>query len=172
MKTRSNRRRRSAWMAAAALAAIAIGANVIERRDILVEQIKVTENKGIMFPVVGILKKGDKLDVLEKQPDGWLKVQFDGKEGFVWANNLEPPKNGGLLAGIDISKLSGNRSDPNASSVTASAAAKGIDGDVRFYADKSNYKLNDLVQMIDNRDSVTGTVWFDFLREGNVGPFK
>jgi uncharacterized protein YgiM (DUF1202 family) len=159
-------------MTALALAAIAIGATVIERRDILVEQIKVTDNKGIMFPVIGVLKKGDKLDVLEKQSDGWLKVQLSGKEGYVWANNLEPPKNGGLLAGIDVSKITGTQSDPNASSVTASAATKGIGPGVQFYADKSNYKLNDLVQMIDNRDSVTGNVWFDFLREGNVGPFK
>jgi uncharacterized protein YgiM (DUF1202 family) len=159
-------------MLALALTAMAIGATVIERRDILVEQIKVTDNKGIMFPVIGVLKKGDKLDVLEKQSDGWLKVQLNGKEGYVWANNLEPPKNGGLIAGIDVSKISGNRSDPNASSVTASAAAKGIEPSVQFYAVKSNYKLDDLVQMIDNRDSVVGNVWFDFLREGNVGPFK
>ena len=125
-----------------------------------------------MFPLVGIVKKGERLDVLEKQNDGWLRVQVNAKDGYVWAKSLEPPPNGGLLAGLDVSKLSGNRGDPNASSVTASAAAKGIDEGARFYASTNNYKMDGLIEMIDARDSVAGDPWFDFLREGNVGPFK
>ena len=164
-------KKRFVWFASA-LCAATLSAAVIEHREIQVEQVKVTQNKGIMFPVVGILKKGDTLDVLEKQTDGWLKVQLNAKEGYVWANALSPPPNGGLLAGLNVTKMSGDRGDPTASGATASAAAKGIKEGAQFYADTNSYKMDGLEEMIDARDSVVGNPWFDFLREGKVGPFK
>src|SRR3954463_15358494 len=94
----------------AALCALTVAAAVIEQREIQVEQVKVTGGKGIMFPLIGVAKKGERLDVLEKQTDGWLRVQLNGQEGYVWANSLQPPPNGGLLAGLNVAKMSGDRS--------------------------------------------------------------
>ncbi len=164
-------KRRFVWFAGV-LCAAALGATVIEQREIKVEQVKVTAGKGIMTGLVGILKQGDRLDVLEKQTDGWLRVQLNNQEGYVWANSLEPPPNGGLLAGLNVTKMSGDRGDPTASGATASAAAKGINPSTTFYASNNNYKMDDLIEMMDSRDSVAGNPWFDFLREGNVGPYK
>src|SRR4051812_20322608 len=152
------------WLLIAACCAIGLGATVIEQREIRVDQVTVRGGKGVMFPLVGTLKQGEQLSVLEKQNDGWLRVQVQDKEGYVWAKSLEPPPNGGLLAGLNPSKLGAGagKSDPNASSVTASAAAKGIGEGPRFYASTNNYDMTGLFEMIDARDSVAGNPWFDF----------
>ena len=56
-------------------------------------------------------------------------------------------------------RLASTCGDPNASSVTASAAAKGIDEGARFYASTNNYKMDGLIEMVDSRDSVAGNPW-------------
>ena len=170
MPREPKRIRRGFLLLTGALCAMTVAAVVIEQREIQVEQVRVTGGKGTMYPLVGIVKRGERLAVLEKQTDGWLSVQLNDQEGYCWAKSLEPPPNGGLLAGLDPSKLTGNRSDPNASSVTASAAAKGIGEGTRFYAQTNNLSMDGLTEMIDARDDVAGIRFQLFAREGHVGP--
>ena len=160
---------RCLWLAGA-LCALTLGAAVIEQRDIKVEQVKVTAGKGIMYPLIGTLKTGERLNVLEKQKDGWLRVQLNDQEGYVWANSLEPPPNGGLLAGLNVTKMSGDRGDATASGATASAAAKGIGEGTRFYASTNNLSMDGLLEMTEARDDVAGIRFTLFAREGHVGP--
>src|SRR4051812_13888051 len=173
MPTEPKRVRRRFLLLTGALCAMTVPAAVIEQREIQVEQVRVTGGKGSMYPLVGVVKKGERLAVLEKQTDGWLRVQLNDQEGYCWAKSLEPPPNGGLLAGLDASKLTGNRSDPNASSVTASAAAKGLEKGLgegtRMYAQTNSLSIDGLTEMIEARDDVAGIRFQLFAREGHVG---
>jgi hypothetical protein len=133
-----------------------------------VQTLSVRAGKGSMYPVVAEVPKQTKLDVIERQPDGWLKVKANDKEGFIKESALKPRSPGmfsGAAAGANA--LTGNTSD-----VGAAAAARGITDDANTYAIQHGYKTDALDQMIANRNRVAGQRWVQFTQEGKVGPAK
>jgi uncharacterized protein YgiM (DUF1202 family) len=149
------------------LVVTAIGAAMAEEVVVQVQSLVVRAGKGSMHPPVGEAKKDERLTVIERQPDGWLKVQIAGnRQGFVKETALEPRSAANLTPLVrGASALTGNTSDTG-----ASAAARGIRPDADKYASGKGMNTTGLQQMIANRDRVSGDRWVQFAQEGNVGP--
>src|SRR5437763_12476886 len=146
------------------LAAAAVLA--VELITVRVPLLDVWAKKGSMYGTVATLKQGDQLQVIEKQPDGWLRVAAGDKEGFIRETALVPPKSGGFgdaFKGMNVGRT--DAADPSASN-----AARGIEPGATFYAGAKNLNVDGLQEMINARREVSGTRFEDFLREGNVGP--
>jgi uncharacterized protein YraI len=147
---------------------IAVGAAVAEQVLVEVQMLPIRGGKGSMYGTVTQAKKGDKLEVVAREPDDWLKVRFNGQEGYVKGTALTPRGSTGLSAWAEgASSMSGRTSD-----VGASAAARGVSADATNYAASKGMSKTGLEQMIRNRDRVAGQRWQQFTQEGKVGPNK
>lgn len=131
-----------------------------------VQTLTVRSGKGSMYPPVGEVPKDSTLQVVERQPDGWLKVNLNGQEGYVKETALKP-REASMVSGLSASAnaVTGNTSD-----VGATAAGRGINDDAAVYAQSKGMNTAPLDQMIANRDRVAGQRWVQFTQEGKVGP--
>lgn len=150
-------------------AIIGIGAfAVAETVVVQVQSLVIRSGKGSMHAVVAEVPASTTLEIVERQPDGWLKVKAGDKEGFIREGALKP-RSAGILGGASagMNTITGNTSD-----VGATAAARGIRDDAIAYATSKGYKTDALSQMIQNRNRVAGETWTKFTQDGNVGPAK
>jgi hypothetical protein len=160
-------KRRNALVLGVAVFGIGLAA-MAEQVVVEVQTLTVRSGKGSMYPPVAEVPNQTKLDVIERQPDGWLKVKANDKEGFIKESALKPRSPsmfGGASAGANA--LTGNTSD-----VGAAAAARGISDDAHTYAVSKGYKTDALNQMIASRNRVAGQRWIQFTQEGKVGPAR
>ena len=145
-----------------------IGAAVAEEVVVEVQSLVIRSGKGSMYPPVAEAKVQDRLIVIERQPDKWLRVRFADQEGFVRETALVARGSGGLSEAIKgASALSGNSAD-----IGATAAARGVGEDTAVYAYSKGMSTAGLQTMIANRNRVAGERWISFTQEGNVGPAK
>lgn len=146
------------------LAGIAMAEQVV----VQVQTLAIRNGKGSMYTPVAEVANGTSLDVVERYPDGWLKVKVNDKEGYVKETALKPRSPsmlGGASAGANA--LTGNTSD-----VGAAAAARGIQEDANVYAASKGYNTAALQEMIANRNRVAGDPWLRFTHEAKIGPYK
>jgi len=137
-----------------------------EMITVKVPVLDVWTRKGSMFGKVATLKDGDSLQIIEKQPDGWMRVTVGEKEGYVKDTALLPPKSGGFaeaFKGMNVGRA-------DASDASASMAARGIEPGARFYVNARNYRTDGLDEMMSARDAVAGPRFEEFIKQGNVGP--
>jgi uncharacterized protein YgiM (DUF1202 family) len=147
---------------------VGIGVAFADEVLVEVESLVVRAGKGSMYEPVGEVPKDARLEVIERQPKGWLKVKVGDQEGYVKETALKP-RDASLVSGLSAgaNAVSGNTSD-----VGATAAGRGINDDAAVYATSNNYSTAALEQMIANRDRVVGDRWVQFTNEGKVGPAK
>lgn len=166
MRIRSTGRRSWALMLGVAMA----GAGVALAEDVVVQvqSVSIRSGKGSMYPPIGEATNQQRLEIVERQADGWLKVRLAGKDGYVKEAALKP-RSPSLFSGASsgMNALTGNNPD-----VGASAAARGIKDDATQYASSKGYNTAALQTMIDNRKRVAGERWVQFTQEGKVGPSK
>lgn len=127
-----------------------------------IKMIEVREKRGSMYPVIGTLQSGETADVVREEPDGWLIVRVNGKEGTVKKTAFDAPRG----------KLVAQSSGGQASAAEAAAAARGIKDEALAYAQEKNLSTQPLEQLISNRQRVEGAPWVGFASAKNVGPFK
>jgi hypothetical protein len=164
MSARSVRSRR--WKALAFISTLGVVAVLAEEITVQVPVVDVRAGKGSMFEVVATYKQNDRLQILEHQPDGWLRVQAGVYQGYLTATALVPPK-GGSLADAFKGMNVGNK---EASDATASNAARGLTTEAGQYGNAKNLSHDGLEEMMSAAESVAGEQFFKFTREGNVGP--
>lgn len=145
-----------------------IGVALAEDVIVQVQTLVVRSGKGSMHPPVAEVKKDSTLSIIERQPDGWLKVAVDGQEGYVKESALKP-REASMISGLSAgaNALTGSTSD-----VGATAAGRGINDDAAIYAQSNGMNTAPLDQMIANRDRVAGQRWVQFTQQGQVGPAK
>lgn len=160
-------RHRSVAVLGAAILGLGVVA-VAEQVVVQVQSLVIRSGKGSMFAPVAEVPTNTTLEIIERQPDGWLKVKTGDKEGFIRDSALKP-RSAGILSGAatGANAITGNTSD-----VGATAAARGIRDDAIAYAASKGYKTDALSQMIQNRNRVAGETWTKFTQDGNVGPAK
>jgi uncharacterized protein YgiM (DUF1202 family) len=152
-------------------AAIASGAALVLAEDLYVQpdRLDVREGPAVLFDPVDAVKKNDKVTVLERTDDGWIKIQTpSGKQGYVFQKELanKPPAAPGPLAGLSVT------SDAEASQMGTGAAAKGLEPEAEQYAKSKNYSKVNLDKVIAMNKAVKGKDWMQFCQNGQVGPGK
>ena len=142
---------------AAVVLAVASAAYAAERvcRAPLAE---VRSGKRSVSEVVATVKEGDKLDVIEEDKRGWLKVKVNGTEGYVFKSALDAPKARGVLAS----------SDPRASATELAAAGKGLTEQTLQYASTKNLSTAGIEKMLETRRGVSESAFNAFVAEGRL----
>lgn len=126
--------------------------------------------KTSLDPVVASLKLGDTLDVVTRE-DHWLQVQTSlGFKGWIYYNNVSTSKPSGGDSGLAAMGRSFRGTD--ASNVTASAGARGLDKASEGYANRSGITQ----QQRDAVDHMTAYKIPDeeiqgFLKTGKLGEY-
>ena len=131
---------------------------------------KLRSGKTSLDPVVAELKFGEALDVLRTE-GGWLEVRTTASvRGWIFANKTTASKPAG---GDDfLAKLGKSMRRTEASEVTASAGARGLDKVSEGYAQRVGITLQD-------RDAVDRMTAYrltdqeveDFLKDGGLGEY-
>jgi uncharacterized protein YgiM (DUF1202 family) len=157
---------------AAVLAAVVMGsaAALAVAEDLFVqpEHADLREGPGRLFDVTATINKNNKVTVLERTDDGWLKVQApDGKQGYMFQKELgsKPASAPGPLA-FNVT------SDAEASQMGTAAAGKGLEPEAESYAKNKNYSKVNLDKVIAMNKAVKGKQWMQFCQDGKVGPAK
>jgi hypothetical protein len=126
--------------------------------------------KTSLDPVVASLKLGESLDVVTRD-DHWLQVQTTkGVKGWIYYNNVSASKPAGGDNELEALGKSFRRTD--ASAVTASAGARGLDKASEGYANRSGITQ----QQRDSVDRMTAYKIPDediqaFLKTGKLGEY-
>jgi hypothetical protein len=126
--------------------------------------------KTSLDPVVASLKLGESLDVVTRE-DHWLQVQTTkGVKGWIYYNNVSVMKPAGGDNELEALGKSFRRTD--ASAVTASAGARGLDKASEGYANRSGITQ----QQRDSVDRMTAYKIPDediqaFLKTGKLGEY-
>ena len=132
---------------------------------------KLRAGKTSLDPVVTDVKFGEALEVLRKDGN-WLEVQTTaGKTGWIFLSKTTPTK----PAGADdnsLARLGQNFRAKEASDVTASAGARGLDKTSEVYANKAGITQQ-------HRDAVDRMTAYritdqdveDFLKNGALGEY-
>ena len=131
---------------------------------------KLRAGKTSLDPVVADLKYGEALEVVSKE-DNWLQVRTSsGVTGWIFANKTTNTKPSG---GDDtLAKLGKSFRRTEASDVTASAGARGLDKTSETYANKAGITQQ-------HRDAVDRMTAYqiadqeveDFLKQGGLGEY-
>ena len=119
---------------------------------------EIRTGKKSISDVVATVKKGDSLEVIEKDKRGWLKVKVNGKEGYVYESALDAPKTRGLLAS----------GDPRASETELAAAGKGVLPGTVAYASGKNLNTAGLEKMLETRRGISEAEFNSFVAEGKL----
>ena len=149
------------------LSLLFVGVILAEEIVCQVNGVDIHEKKISMSAIVATVNSNDRLQILEKLPDGMLHVKVGDKEGYVKATKLQIPQKGGFG---DLLKNSRFEAHAQASDPTASMAARGLRDGAIVYAQAKNYSPQPLNSMIDTRRGVAGTRFDRFTKDGNVGP--
>lgn len=130
-------------------------------------QVQVKSGRGQLFPSVDTVKRNDKLQVLERAADGWIRVRTpSGKEGYVFQKTVGAnPTAGQTSVGV---------SDTEAQNLAAPAASKGLEPESKQYASTKNYNpaaLNRVTALNEPSDEKANR-WTAFCNDGKVGPAR
>jgi hypothetical protein len=126
--------------------------------------------KTSLAPVVASLKLGEALDVVTRE-DRWLQVQTTkGVKGWIYHNNVSTSKPAG--GDTELAALGRSFRRTDASDVTASAGARGLDKASEGYANRSGITQQD-------RDAVDRMTVYripdqdiqQFLKSGKLGEY-
>ncbi len=147
------------------------GAALAETVYVQAKTVKLRAGKTSLDSVVADLKFGDALEVLRK--DGaWLEVQTSGgTKGWVFAGKTTATKPAGS-GDDDLARLGKSFRRTEASDVTATAGARGLDKASEGYANRAGITQRD-------RDAVDRMAAYrmsdqeveDFLKEGRLGEY-
>lgn len=131
---------------------------------------KLRSGKTSLDPVVAELKFGEPLELLRRE-GGWLEVRTaSAARGWIFANKTTPNKPAG---GDDLlAKLGRSMRRADASEVTASAGARGLDKVSEGYAQRAGITQQDR-DAVDRMTTyrVTDQEVEDFLKEGGLGEY-
>jgi uncharacterized protein YgiM (DUF1202 family) len=121
-------------------------------------KLDIRAGKGAAYEVVATVDQGSKLTVI--QHDGkWLKVQIDGKEGYVYEDSISPR---------EVVKQQMSFADANAEALSATAGSKGLNPGTQDWANQHNVQTAGLEKMISMRSQITGADYEQFITEGNL----
>ena len=131
---------------------------------------QVRSGKTSLDPVVATLKLGETVEVV-KRDDRWLQVQTTkGVTGWIYHNNVSASKPAG--GDNDLAALGRNFRRTEASAVTASAGARGLDKASEDYANRAGITQQ-------HRDAVDRMTAYkipdeelhEFLKSGRLGEY-
>jgi hypothetical protein len=137
------------WLVAAAVAVLGTlsTAAIAEEAVVKLPAASVLSEKTARSTKVANLKTGDKLQVLGHE-GSWLKVRFDGKEGYVHENCV-----GGGGGDNKLGKMLGQAS--GASESSGALAGKGVGESAMAWAKAHSMNTAGLDRMIAIRNSIT-----------------
>lgn len=161
---------RLTWLSLTLVASLVAGLAAAETVYVQATTAKLRSGKTSLDPVVAELKFGEALEVLKKE-GGWLEVRTAAAvKGWVFANKTTATKPAG---GDDfLAKLGKSMRRKEASEVTASAGARGLDKVSEEYAKRVGMTQQD-------RDAVDRMTAYklidqeveDFLKDGGLGEY-
>ncbi|MEK6526065.1 MAG: SH3 domain-containing protein [Nitrospirota bacterium] len=164
------RRRRVALLSMVVFTGLLVGVAAAETVYIQATTAKLRSGKTSLATVVADLKFGEALEVLRKE-GGWLEVRTAADvKGWIFANKTSSTKPAG---GDDfLAKLGKSMRRKEASEVTASAGARGLDKVSEEYAKRVGMTQQD-------RDAVDRMTAYkltdqeveDFLKDGGLGEY-
>ena len=134
-------------------------ASAVNAEDAWIKQPAVLRDDGSAAgQEISKMVKGDQGVVLERA-DGWVKVNFNGKVGWVSANSLSarPTK-------ADTKLLGGNSS----AEASGGAAGKGLEPIAADYANTHNLSTAGLDQMVKFKKTISSQMLKDFVADGNI----
>jgi hypothetical protein len=162
--------RRHPWVMRAAVTSVVIGAvgvGVVLAEDLWVNNVYVDIRQGNMgaYPVIGRVKQGEKLTVVERQDD-WVHVKYNDLDGWVAVSDLsDKPVSANSMSAL---------ADSSSSGAGNAQAAKGFDE--HEYAKAKNFNeapFNNWVAFYDVSKPTTlvkpGAIK-SFMAAGHVGP--
>jgi uncharacterized protein YgiM (DUF1202 family) len=163
------RHRRLTLLSMTLVASLVAGLALAETVYVQATTAKLRSGKTSLDPVVAELKFGEALEVLRKE-GGWLEVRTAAVRGWIFANKTaasKPADGDDLLA-----KLGRSMRRTEASDVTASAGARGLDKVSEGYAQRAGITQQD-------RDAVDRMTAYkltdqeveDFLKDGGLGEY-
>ena len=161
-----NRKRSLQCILTAAVLGISSSAALAEDATIRYDNAKVRTGKSAGFDTVATLKKGEKVQVLAHE-GSWVKVNANGKQGWIGVNSLGDAKGKGFFEGA------GELAAGASGSSSASAAGAGKGGlPSEQWAQSKNLSHAGLDRMIALRQTIQGSEFEKFTDEGHVGPGK
>lgn len=139
------RDRRKHWgtIAAVSVFSVAIAMAIPVARD----HAQIRAERSLLSQVVTSVKRGDDVEVLARDADGWLRVRVGKHEGFVRESALSDPQRPADVASLAQSGGS--------TQLEAATAMKGLEKDAVAYASAHNYNTAPLQRMIDVRRSIS-----------------
>lgn len=153
----------------ASLLVTAVAAAIAEEVVVQVQSVTIRKGKGSMYGVAGEATYQQKLTVLERQADGWLKVQIAGAEGFVRESALVARR---TSSGVGKASGAAMAASGEPSDTGAAAAARGLKPLSVELAGANGQSTAALEQLIQNRSRVVGEPWIQFCQQGQVGPSR
>lgn len=160
---KSRRRRLVVAMAAAMLGAacLAAAADLFVQRDTL----DLMDSPGALGNVTATVNQNTKLQELERTDDGWVKVQTpDGKQGYVLADAVGKSPAKALVAG--------NVGSNSGAEMGTSLAARGLEPEAENYSRSKSYDKAALNKVIALNKTVNDGQYWQFGKDGKVGPGK
>jgi len=162
MNDRSKRRLRIGVL----VGVVGVGGAALAAESLFVQRdsADVMEGAGPLYDIVESVPKNTKLQVIERNDDGWDKVKTpSGKEGYVLAEALAAQQ-------LGLGNL-----NPNAQAkANLSLASKGLEPEAEEYSRQKNYNTTSLNHLrdLDRRSSKNAREWEQFCKEGQVGHYK
>ena len=153
-------------MAVGAAIAVSLLGNAAMAEDMWVKSasVDIRSGKGAVYPILATVKAGTKLNVLSH--DGkWLVVAVGDQQGYVFQDALSDHRMAG--AGNVLANLTPSN---DASSLSTSAAAKGLSEEANTYAAQKNLDPALMNKLIDFRKTIDPKDWEKFVADGKVGP--
>lgn len=130
------------------------------------ESAEIRAGKGAVFPLIATAKKGAKLEVVSREPKGWIKVKVEDKEGYVYEKSISAEK----VEGGSGNLLSAVGAGSDASAMSTGAAAKGVTESAATYAANKHLDPKLMDWLIAFRKKIDARDWQAFTAEGKVGP--
>jgi hypothetical protein len=164
MKARNDRRRWAvrALVASSVIGVVGVGVALAEDMWVNRPFVEIRAGKGSIFDVVAKADQGAKLTVIDHEGT-WLKVQYNGQEGYVLASALSARQVGGdAFSGM---------SDSQSSGMSSGNAAKGFTPGE--FAAKKGYSEEPLKQLeADVKKDTSPQGYMKFTADGKIGPDK
>jgi hypothetical protein len=167
-------KRRRTWWALQGLivgaALVCVTAAFAETVYVQARTAQLRSGKTSLDPVVANLRYGDQLEVVKKEGN-WLQVKTEGgAQGWIYTGKTSKTKPGGGDSGL--AQLGRSMRGSEASAVTASAGARGLDKVSEGYANRAGISPKD-------RDTVDRMTAYqipdqeveEFLKEGGLGEY-
>ena len=126
------------------------------------DRVQLRSEKSLLSSVVSSAKRGDDLEILSRDPDGWLRVRVGKVEGCVRESALADPQRP-----TDVASLA---QSGGSTQLEAATATKGLDKDALAYAGARHYNTAALQRMIDVRQSISPADLQRFRMDASLKP--